>query len=198
MGLNLYPWFCLYFTKVSFWPQPFFPKNEEISTPPPCHCWLEYTYFMRVGQPKPSESKRLKEVGCLFHLQVITGNQIQESKITSWKRGWRACRKILLTSKNEVFGFTWPFPSMRSLIVPHSMASLFSQSRPGICLGTFSTASTVEISGAVVQRVVVWAIMVNIKSIYVTCRFCIRHLQALGGFGRLDPKWLDVSERTLK
>ena len=30
------------------------------------------------------------------------------------------------------------------------------------------------------------------------CRFCSRHLQARGGFGRLDPKWLEVRERTSK
>jgi len=35
---------------------------------------------------------------------------------------------------------------MRSLIVAHSMRSLFSASRPRICLGTFSTASTTKLT----------------------------------------------------
>ncbi len=60
LGSNFYPWLCLYFTKVSFWPPSFFPENEEISTPPPlwlliADCWLEYIYFMKNGQPKLSE-----------------------------------------------------------------------------------------------------------------------------------------------
>lgn len=33
---------------------------------------------------------------------------------------------------------------------------------------------------------------------YATGRFRIRHLQALGGVGLLDPKWLDISESTSK
>jgi hypothetical protein len=33
-------------------------SNEEISAPPPCG--LEYTYFMKIGQPKLSERKRQK------------------------------------------------------------------------------------------------------------------------------------------
>jgi len=52
--------------------------------------------------------------------------------------------KVLLTSETEVFGGHLTYPSMRSLIVAHSMRSLFSTSRPRICLGTFSTASTTE------------------------------------------------------
>jgi len=28
----------------------------------PADCWLKYTYFMKIGQPKLSE--RVKEVGC--------------------------------------------------------------------------------------------------------------------------------------
>ena len=51
---------CLFLTLPtfhgSFFLTPgFFPKNKEISAPLPCG--LEYIYFMKIGQPKLSESK---------------------------------------------------------------------------------------------------------------------------------------------
>jgi len=49
--------------------------------------------------------------------------------------------KVFLTIENDVFGEYSLFSSMRSLIVAYFIRSLFSASHPGVCLGTFSTAS---------------------------------------------------------
>ena len=51
-----------------FCPQAFFPKNKEISAPPPCE--LEYIYFMKIGQPNLAERKSQRG-GYLLHLLIF-------------------------------------------------------------------------------------------------------------------------------
>ena len=78
---------CLYFTKVSFWPQTLFPwKRRNICAVTPwIPDWNISILWKLVNRNFQNfQKERVKEVGCLFHLLICNRGMLQESKISDW------------------------------------------------------------------------------------------------------------------